>query len=103
MLIGTLSVLAILFSVALCAATGAFEGLRWLWLLPCSGLGAFLGLGVLYFLLLWISCSIVRMDKPREKSSLYYRLLVILTAQAAITAEAGRMRFLKQITCALSS
>ena len=85
MLIGSLSVLSLIFSLALCLGNGAFESAAWLWQLPAAAVGAFLGLGLLYFLLLWFLCAIVRLDKPQQKDSRLYRRLTELTVQAAIT------------------
>ena len=85
MLIGSISALSLLISTLLCGVTGAFETAGWLWRLPVYGLGCFLVLGLLYFLLLWFLCAIVRLDKPQEKDSRLYRTLTVLTAQAALT------------------
>jgi len=91
MLIGSISALSLLFSILVCLRTGAFETAGWLWQLPVFGLGSFLVLGLLYFLLLWFLCAIVRLDKPQEKDSRLYRLLTVLTAQAAITVTGMRV------------
>ena len=85
MLIGTVSVISVAVAIVICLCTGAFAALTWLWLLPVSGLGVFLCLGLGYFLLLWFCCSIVRMDIPQEKDNRFYRILTCLTAEAAIT------------------
>ena len=85
MLIGSISVISLVFSLLLCLAGGAFDTLQWLWRLPVQALGCFLGLGLGYFLLLWISCAFVRLDRPQEKENRYFRLLANLTARAAFT------------------
>ncbi len=91
MLIGILAVLSVIFGIALCGAAGAFGAFTWLWLLPLGSLGCFLGLGLLYFLLLWFSCGIVRLEKPQKEDSPYYRCLVNLTAGAALTVLQARV------------
>ena len=85
MLIGAISVISVIVGAVGCLQAGAFESLMWLWLLPVGSLGCFLALGLAYFLLLWISCAVVRLDKPQLEDNRYYRLLVQLTAEAAIT------------------
>ena len=85
MLIGTISVISVIVGAVGCLQAGAFKSLMWLWLLPVGSLGCFLALGLAYFLLLWISCSVVRLDKPQLEDNRYYRMLVQLTAEAAIT------------------
>lgn len=85
MLIGVLSVMSIILGGIVCLQTGAFAGVTWLWLLPVSGLGIFLGLALLYFLVLWFLCSIVRMDKQQEKDDPVYRWVTGLTAGAVLT------------------
>ena len=85
MLIGGISVVSVAVAAVICLCTGAFADLAWLWILPVSGLGVFLCLGLAYFLLLWFACSIVRMDVPQEKDNRFYRILTYLTAEAAIT------------------
>ena len=84
MLIGIVAVLALLLGAVVCACVGAFAGLCWLWLLPLSGLGFFLVLGLLVFLFTWFVCSRVRMDVPQEKDSKFFRTLTYLLIQAAM-------------------
>lgn len=84
MVIGIFAVISVILAGVICLQSGAFGGLAWLWLLPVSGLGIFLGLVLLYFLVLWFLCSIVRMDKPQEKDDPFYRRLINLTAEAVI-------------------
>lgn len=85
MLIGIASVTALALAAVICASSGAFETLAWLWLLPVSGLGIFLVLALLVFLTLWLLCAIVKMDVPQEKDSRFYRGVTYLVAQAAMT------------------
>ena len=78
MLIGVITLLSLLLSGLLTWAAGGFESLTWLWLLPCSFLGSFLGFVVLAFLLLWFFCAIVDQKKPQEKDSKFYRTMLHL-------------------------
>lgn len=84
MLIGGIALLSALLSALLCLATGGFESLAWLWLLPCGFLGSFLSLGLLVFLLLWFLCAIVDLEKPQEKDSAFYRWMAGLFTRAAM-------------------
>lgn len=84
MLIGGITLLSALLSVLLCLGTGSFESLAWLWLLPCGFVGSFLCLGLLSFLLLWLACAVVDLEKPQEKESPFYRWLTGLFTQAAL-------------------
>lgn len=84
MLIGIVSVLSAMAAAGICLWTDAFAGMRWIWLLPVGFAGSFLALGVLYFLILWILCAVVDMEKFPEKDSKLYRLFTNLTAQAAV-------------------
>lgn len=76
--------LAAVLAFFCCAAGGGFAGLSWLWLLPLSFLGCMLGLGILFFLVLWLSCLLVDMEKPQEKDSLYFRKLVNVAADVVL-------------------
>lgn len=84
MLIGGITLLSLLLSGLLCWGTGSFEGLSWLWLLPCGFVGSFLCLGLLVFLLLWFFCAIVDQKKPQEKDSKFYRTLLHLCVDAVL-------------------
>ena len=76
--------LALLLAAGLCAATGGFCGLTWLWALPLSFFGSLLAMALCWFLLLFISSAFVDTEKPQEKDSKFYRILVQTTAQLAL-------------------
>ena len=76
--------LVLLAAVGLCLAVGGFAGLNYLWCLPVCIIGSVLGLGLLYFLVLWLACAFVDMEKPQEKDSKFYRFLIQTTAQLAV-------------------
>lgn len=73
-----LSVLLLLSAAAaglVCYGADAFSGLRFLWLLPVSFLGAFLALTVLALLFLLAVTLPQDPDKQREKDSPFFRFL----------------------------
>lgn len=76
MLIGIMIALSLLASTALCAGTGAFDTLSFLWVLPIGFLGSFLLLAGVVFAVILIACALVDPDKPREKDSRFFRLIV---------------------------
>ena len=84
MLIGVITLLSLLLSGLLTWTAGGFESLTWLWLLPCSFLGSFLGFVVLAFLLLWFFCAIVDQKKPQENDSKFYRTMLHLFVDAIL-------------------
>jgi len=85
MLFAIATVTALALAAVICASTGAFATLAWLWLLPVSGLGIFLVLALIVFLTLWLLCAIVKMDVPQEKDSRFYRTVTYLVVEAAMT------------------
>ena len=85
MLIGILIFLSVFAAVTLCAGTGAFVNLHWLWLLPAGLLGSFLllaGLGFGFFL---IVCAFIDPEKPREKDTPWFRWMIMEFVHAAVT------------------
>lgn len=84
MLFGIITVLSGLAAVLLCAGTGAFESLVWLWLLPVGFAGGFLLLAALWFGMLLIMAKCVPMDKEQEKDSPFYRTVITLTISALL-------------------
>ena len=92
MVIGCVSILAAVISIAVCAATGGFSGLQWLWMLPVGWLGGFLGIALLIFLMLLVMCAFVDQDKEQRKDNLLYRYMIYLVADAAHTVLRIRVR-----------
>ena len=86
MVFGIVAAIAAILSVVLCAATGAFAGLAWLWLLPVGWLGAFLGIIILVFLLVLAMCAFVDLEKEENKDNRFYRAMLYVIADAAHTA-----------------
>ena len=75
MLLKIIAVLAGAGSVILCACTGAFSGLRWLWMLPVGIAGGLVVFTLLAFLALCFFCALVDMEKPETEDSKFYRWL----------------------------
>ena len=78
MLLFGLLLLAALAAVGLCLLTGGFGSLAWLWQLPVGFLGSFLLLAALAFAFLWAACKVVRLDRPQERDSRFYRAVTTL-------------------------
>ena len=76
--------LALLAAFGICIGAGGFAGLHWLWLLPLGFVGSLIGLVVLVFLVLWISCAFVNVEKPQKKDNPFYRGLVGFVANLAV-------------------
>lgn len=64
---------------------GAFSGLTWLWLLPLSFAGLWLGLVLLAFLALILWCLPIRMDRPVERDSPVCRKILYLYEEFALS------------------
>ena len=77
-------VLALLLAVGICAGTGGFAGLGWLWILPVSFLGSLLGMVVLLFLTALIASAVVDTEKPQEKDNPFYRYLIYILADTVL-------------------
>lgn len=91
MLIWGVTLLSVLAALGLCLGTNAFSDTSWLWMLPAGFVGAFLILALLAFLFFWAACAVVRLDKPQEKDSKFYRFLCRLLAEAALPITGVRM------------
>ncbi len=84
MVIKLITAASVLSSLITCLLTGSFLGYEWLWVMPLTFAGTWLGLGLLYFFFLWICCAVVDMKKPRQEDSPFYRQLTYLTEEAAM-------------------
>ena len=76
-------ILSALIAAAVCALTGGFEKYTWLWLLPVVFLASLLVLAFVFFLVLWLCCAFVDIEKPQEQDSKFHRFMVVHTAQLA--------------------
>ena len=84
MLLGGIGILSAVIAAVICAVSGSFAGLGWLWLLPVSFLGSFLGLFILAFLFFWISSSIIDIEKGSSESP-FYRGMTAVYIQAVLS------------------
>ena len=85
MVIRIVAILSALFAALICAVTGRFSGLAWLWVLPVGWLGSFLGVIVLAFLLVLLMCAFVDLEKEEIKDNRFYRAMLYVIADAAHT------------------
>lgn len=92
MLFSGMTVLSLLASVAACI--GGNAGLHSLWLAPVTFIGTFLGLFLVVFLFLWVSTLLVDQKKPQENDSRFYRTLVDLYVDLALTIGQARVHVL---------
>lgn len=76
--------LALLGAIGICIGTGGFGNLNWLWILPVGFVGSLISLVVLLFLVLWIACAFVDVEKPQEKDNPFYRGLISIVARVAV-------------------
>ena len=80
MALGVLVIICIILSAIICAATGAFIGITWLWALPVGALGCFLVVAGLLFLIIWGMSLAVDTSKPQEEDNPFYRRTAYLIA-----------------------
>lgn len=92
MLVGGITLLSAVIAAVLCACTGAFGSLTWLWMLPVGFLGVFLALLVLAVLFLWILSLLVDRSVPQEHDSPFYRRVTGIYIQAIVTLVRLRIR-----------
>ena len=97
MLLAGISGLSILAAAWICILSGI--GLHWLWLLPVSFAGSFLGLLILSLLFLLAACLLIDTRKPQLHDSKFYRNLVGLYGPMVLTIGGARFhtRGLEQI------
>ncbi len=84
MLFVWLLILSLAFSGLVCALTGAFAALSWLWMLPLYTLGFFLLLALLVFLYLLYLCSRVDQSLPQEQDDPHYRKVTNLILESVL-------------------
>ena len=91
MLLGVIAAFSAVVAVVFCVATGSFAGLTWLWVCPVSFLASFLVGVALVFLVLWVSCLCVDLNKPQEKESKYFRFVVKVLPKPILTILLARV------------
>ena len=71
-------------ALAICAGTGAFAALTWLWVLPVSFVGCFLFQAALIFLFILLLCSRVDQSVPQDHDDKLYRVVTHAAIHAAL-------------------
>ncbi len=84
MLITLITVVSVLSAAVTGIASDSFQSLAWLWVLPVTFVGTWLGLALVFFLFLLIACGAVDQKKPVEEDSKFYRRLMYITIDAAM-------------------
>lgn len=84
--------LALLLAVGICAGTGGFAAFDWLWILPVGFAVSCIVIVAVLFVVLWVSCMFVDMEKPQKKDSPYYRFLTSIAADLAMWLLRMRVR-----------
>lgn len=84
MLIGIVATLSFSLAVLICALSGAFDTLSWLWLLPVCLIGFLALFSGLWYLLLRFMARSVDMEKEQEKDSPFFRKVIELTIDALV-------------------
>lgn len=83
MLFGGMMIISVLVAAGACIGSNA--GLHSLWLAPVSFSGSFLSLLVAVFLFFWICCQLVDLNKSQKHDSRFYRTMVNLVVELAVT------------------
>ena len=92
MLISMIVALSFAGAVALCAGTGAFDTLAFLWLLPVGFAGSALLLTALSFGFLLLVCAPVDPDKPKEEDTPWFRSMILSYVHAVLTVLPVKVR-----------
>ncbi len=79
MLLGAITVVSALAALSAFALSGSVLALL------LTFVGTFLGCGLTVFLVLWISCLCVDLNKPQEEESKYFRFLMKLIPKPVLT------------------
>ena len=89
MLLTGIILLSIVSAAASCLASGV--GLHWLWVLPLSLIGSFLGYVILAALFILVAALCVDQNKPQEHDSKFYRTLIRLYGPFVLTVGGARI------------
>ena len=84
MLLIGITVIAVLSGILVCSGCGAFGSLAWLWILPVTALGVFLGLVLVGFLGLLYMCKRVDQNVPQEEDDKFYRFVADVIIASAL-------------------
>ncbi len=81
MLLFALLIVSAVLSGLVCWGVGGFAGFAWLWQLPVGFLVSLVVLAGLMFAFVCICSSLVKLEKPQEKDSPFYRWLITELAE----------------------
>ena len=84
MLLGAFAALSFVIGIAVCAITGAFMGISWMWMLPVTAIGCLLTLILVTFVFLMILCKRVDQDVPQEEDDRLYRVMTNLIIESVL-------------------
>ena len=82
MLLRVICLISVLSAAGITYAASAFEGLRWLWLLPVSFVGSYVGCVALVFLFLLVLSWTIDTSVPQEEDSKFMRWVAKLVCPA---------------------
>ncbi len=92
MLLGIVSCLSAAAAALLCAGTGGFCDLNWIWLLPVGFVGSFLLFAAVLFGAFVLICSRIDPNKQRDADCPWFRWLLMELLHAVITVLPVRVR-----------
>ena len=84
MLLWVVTILSVISAAAVSFFTGSFAGLAWLWVLPLTFLGTFLGIVLLGFLFVLFLCSLVDQSVQQEDDNKFYRFVAETIVESAL-------------------
>ena len=85
MLLTGITLVSLLTAALVCLGCGCFGSAAWLWVLPLGFLGSWILYLILAFVFLVAVIERVRMDRPQEEDSPFYRGVAMLYIQAIIS------------------
>ena len=84
--------ISVLASGCICLVGDGFASLAWIWMLPVSFLGVFLGLVILTALTVLVMTALVDMKKPQTEDSAFYRAVTMAVIGLAVPLLRIRIR-----------
>lgn len=91
MLLGAFLIISVLAAVLICFGGGAFATAGWLWVLPVSFVGVFVGLLIVCFVVVVIMSAFVDMGKSHEKDAPLYRWVIHEAAKLIMSLLRARL------------
>ncbi len=78
-------------SVLAAGLAAVFAGAGWIWALLGTFVGTWLGLALIFFLVVVVACALVDPSVPQEEDSPFYRRLMYLAIEAALAVIGVRL------------